>query len=337
MKNHHWVVTLVLIGCGVEPLEEVAAPLGPSDDCDLLNCPGNSNLLGVLAPYELDETGVKFSSRGLRISGMWRNGEPIAVFRVDGTSPRAATATYTYKETALIGLKLRLEHENGKFFDLRIAGYLSGKVPYYTGGSEIEGYRILYEDTEQPGKERELCPYASHFDGTVEGTYAVFWKGDRYDPETGEIWASNEAVGPWFNISCAGEATIKMLRTRTGGAVAPESSVKQRQATLNMFTASYCGPRGPLLTTDNQPFTKLGQALTWNDLSGPNEIGTVWTYEAVWDERGAVCLTQPRMVDRATIDCGRKIKSCGTSEMADKIANWASYGWLLSANPPPEP
>lgn len=340
MKNHHGVLALVLVGCGAEPLGEVAAPLEPADDCDLLNCPGNSNLLGVLAPYELDETGDMFSSRGLRISGIWRQGEPLAAFRVTGTSPRAMTATApvkTYKGFGLVGLKLRLEHTGGQQYDLRIVEYLSGKVPYYTGGAEIEGYYILYQEVGSPTLQRELCPYASHFDAGVKGTYAVFWKGDRYDPETGEIYKSDEAVGPWFNISCAGEATIKMLRTKTGGAVNPDSPVEQRQATLNMFTASYCGPRGPLLTTHGQPFTKLGQPIAWNDLSGPNQIGDVSSYEAVWNEDGAVCLTDPRKVDRGKINCGHEIKSCGTAPTAEMIMNWDSHGWLLSGNPPPDP
>ncbi len=338
MKNSLCVVALVLVGCAAgEPgVEIVAAQLG-SDDCELLNCPGNSNLMGVLAPYELHETGAEFSSRQLRISGMWRYGQPVTAIEVLGASLRATTGLGTLQGGGLIGLRMRLEHESGQMFELRIDSYLTAKVPYYNyvgAPSEIEGFHIVYRVVGER-REQELCPYATHDDAGVNGTWAVFWKGDRYDPETGHIFASDDQVGPWFNISCAGEATIKMLRTKTGGAVAPASPVERRQATLNMFTASYCGPTGPLVTTNNQPFTMLGQPLVWNDLYAPNQLGAVESYEAVWDESGAVCLTTPRHVPLADIDCGHEIPSCGETAASEQIANWDSYGWLLSANPFP--
>jgi hypothetical protein len=113
-----------------------------------------------------------------------------------------------------------------------------------------------------------------------------------------------------------------MLRTRTGGAVAPLSPVDQRKATLNFFMAAYCGP-------DGDRYTKLGRPIAWSDLSGPNEIGLVVTYEAVWGPNGAVCLNTPRMVSKQRVAC--KIQSC----KEDVIDNWPAHGWLLSGNPPP--
>jgi hypothetical protein len=114
----------------------------------------------------------------------------------------------------------------------------------------------------------------------------VFWKGGRYDPDTGEIFASGADVEDWFNISCAGEASIDMLRTGTGGAVAPDTSRPLRQAVLNMVMAKYCPPP--------ERYTVLGHPLYWDGTTA-RLTGTTASYEAIWNERGAVCVDTPRL------------------------------------------
>lgn len=320
-------VAVVFGGCAIE---EVVEPEGGDElegvsgqallDCNPLVCPGNSDLLAALGPYELDATGGKISSRGFRITGMQLNGLPVTNLAIPGASLRATTAAGIHSGPNLIGLRLTVGHESGQAFDLVIDSYLTSKVPYYAGGSpDIEGFRILYGES-GTRITKELCPYTTHYDGGVAGTWAVFWKGDRYAPKTGKIFASNAAVGPWFNISCAGEAPIKMLRARTGGAVAPLSPVGQRQATLNMFTAAYCGPSG-------ERYTKLGKSIAWSDLSGPSAIGAVASHEAVWSEAGAECISMPRMVTLAEINCS--IPKCTAAD----LGAWQADGWLLSGNP----
>lgn len=328
MMNRWCLAALVLGGCAVDETTSVSAWSQEIDGCDPLVCPGNSDLLGLLGPYELDATGVVSSSRGWHIAGMkLGDGQTVQDLRVVGAS---LSATYAHGVAAgadLIGLTLTLEHKSAQSIDMVAQFKIASAptmVPYYAGGPpEIEGFHVTYDTGLGP---KELCPYAG-VDQGVASDWAVFWKGDRYDPDTGRIFASNSAVDTWFNISCAGEAPIKMLRARTGGAVASGSPVDQRQATLNMFTASYCGP--------GRRYTKLGQSLTWSDLSGPSEIGTVSSYEAVWAAGGAVCLDTPRLVDRKAIDC--EIPTCtpSTPTSPDMIEKWQGYGWLLSGNPRP--
>lgn len=309
-------------GCGVDEIgvESVASPLlpPPVEDCDPLVCPGNSDLLALLGPYELDEAGIQASSRGFRIASMSRYGQQVTSIEIAGASLRATLWNgVVLTGGGLIGLNLRLEYQGSQFYDLVIDDYLTSKVPFYAGGAPaIDGYHIVYNETGMH-QTRELCPYAK-VDAGVTSTWAVFWKGDRFEPETGRIFASNGRVGRWFNLSCAGEAPIKMLRARTGGAVAPGSPVAQRQATLNMFTASYCGP--------GKRYTELGQALEWSDLSGPSQMGQVSSFEAVWDEGGAVCLDVPRMVTKAEVECA--IPACTKPE----IDLWFLHGWLRSGN-----
>lgn len=319
MKKLSILALVMLGGCAADEPSE-SSTVQALAGCDPLVCPGNSNLLGVLGPYELDETGVQFSPRGYRIAGMWHGAAAVSDLDVPGAALEATTGAGLLSGPGLIGLRLRIEHSSGGAFELQIDGYLTAKVPYYVGGpNEIEGYHVVYRMAGER-ETHELCPYETYNDAGVPGTWAVFWKGDRYDPDTGLITASNAGVGPWFNISCAGEATIKMLRARTGGAVAPASPVAQRQATLNMFTAAYCGPTG-------QRYTKLGVPLAWSDLSGPSAIGAVSSREAVWNEDGAVCLDTPRLYSLAEIDCS--IPTC----TATTNASWPLLGWSLSGTP----
>lgn len=289
---------------------------------DPLICPGNSNLIALLGPYEIDETGQKFSPRGFRMRALSKPESNIDWFHVEGAMVVAHTADGKYLTgDDVVGLTIDLEHVSGAQFTLHVEERRPGFVETYSGGvSHIEAWHVLYTIPGAP-EPKPLCPYTDKVDENVTGDWLVFWKGDRYDPDTGKIFASDAEVGSWVNLSCAGEATIKMLRAGAGGAVA-DSPVAQRQATLNMFTASYCGPGGGR-------YTQLGQQITWKDLSGPNEMVPISSYEAIWSETGAVCLDVPRMVDRREIQC--QIPTCSSSE----IANWPSIGWLLSGNPLP--
>lgn len=337
MKNLCFAA-LILAGCVVDERVEVTtqAQLGDDDDdkCNDLVCPGNSDLLGLLGPYELDGTGVQLNSRGFRLAkvtkGFGLGAETLADFQVIGAKPVAHNANgVTLAGPNLIGVTLHMEHQSGGIFKFVIEDYLSNGVPFYAGGaSQIDGFYIRYTEPDSDVR-KELCPYAE-LDLGLEGTWAVFWKGDRIEPKSGQIFASNVGVGPWFNLSCAGQADVKMLREKQGGAVNPLGPVKQRQATLNMFTASYCGPGGGR-------FTQLGELIQWSNLAGTSQIdvGTtpaamaVPTYEAIWKSSGAVCLNLPRLWERNDVVCtnGHPVIPYCTAE---QIASWSLSGDLLS-------
>jgi hypothetical protein len=227
----------------------------------------------------------------------------------------------------LIGTTIRVRHASGKAYDMQLEQYFP--VPFYdtTRPIEIIGYMITYQEVGVSGvPPYDLCRYKEpDLASNGERTWAVFWKGDRYKPGTAEIFASGPGkeaeghVGDWFNLSCAGEATIKMLRNEVGEAVAPATPVTARQATLNMFIAKYC--------PDPTRYTVLGQHLSWEDRWTDNQLGDIWGIEAVWDESGAVCLDTPRMVKREDVKCD--IPHCGR----DQLLHFGKYGYLKSGNP----
>jgi hypothetical protein len=328
MTKNSFVVALAIAGCVIGAGESVAGT------CDPLNCPGNSDLIALLGPYELDRAGVQYSSRGFLIIGMTHNGLPATELEIIGPRPQVKVGTQVLKDAALVGLKLTLHYRpTNTLYTLEFQAYT--RVPYYVSNvGAFPGYQISYTEggaasPPSPAPPQRLCPYVEHVDRGVDSSWAVLWEGDRYDPFTGAIFASDvgsvKGVGSWFNISCAGEATIKMLRARTGGAIDLQSPVDQRQATLNMFTAAYCGPTG-------QRFTQLGQPIAWSDLSGPNPIGDVKSHEAVWTAAGAACLDVPRLVQPSQVTCALPPPPCSSS----MITNWSQHGWLLSGTPDPQ-
>ena len=55
------------------------------------------------------------------------------------------------------------------------------------------------------------------------------------------------------------------------------------------------------------------------------------SYEAVWNEKGALCLSQPRSPEDGPVAC--KLQPCTLLDVVD----WKNRGELLSVNPPPPP
>jgi hypothetical protein len=323
------VVALALGGCA---LDEAVEPAEPSTGVQALEgcggvelvCGGNTDLIAAIGPYELDKTGQETSSRGFRIVGYSPSllGKMVENFDVKGAN---IIVTFEDDSTAigpqLLGFMIRIQHSSGQAYDMKLTSYLT--MPYYMPFDPARpifyGYYIQYQVVNDPDRGwRDLCAYTTKIDHGVDGTWAVFSAGDRVKPKTGRIFASNEEVGPWFNISCASDALVKSTRAFAMGSVNPSSPVSQRQASLDKFTANYCG--------DGEHYTELGQDLTWTDKVG-NERGAS-EVEAVWDGIiGAVCLTKPRFVNKAAVPC--QPLDC----TADQIANWNDYGWELSGLP----
>lgn len=344
--THSILVMVVLGGCVLgDPADgggDTGGQLGPvikhapPPGCDdPLNCPGNSPVLAALGPYELSMNMAEVSPRGFTFDkdkvtqpGPYGGTVTLTKFEVVGASLHAYKNDSPIQDGMLVGAKLPLHHISGHNYTLEIWDYMYGQ--YYDGTSNLPfiiGYYIRYWDDALANAEpRDLCPYKDYDDlSDRPSTWAVFWKGERYDPATGKIFAIDDEVGDWFNISCAGEATIKMIRARASGAVAVGVPWRRRQATLNMFTAKYC-------PGDPHRYTHLGVALDWKDKTGPNGIEAAFSDEALWDADGARCLTQMRAPeDGPVVDCTLPLCT-----LQDKVF-WKSRGELFSVNPPPPP
>jgi hypothetical protein len=155
--------------------------------------------------------------------------------------------------------------------------------------------------------------------------HALIFRGDRYDAETGDVIATGEEAGPWFNIACAGDALSKILVIRHAEAAnvaAFPTSSGQREAALRMFRADYCGA--------GEPNTVLGTPIDWANVGGWNHLNqpvTLDNVEAIWRETGAVCVSNPRVIALEDLACD--IPTC----TQDQIDHWQQYGDLVTINP----
>src|SRR5690606_27578518 len=101
--------------------------------------------------------------------------------------------------------------------------------------------------------------------------------GERYDENLKMVLPDQPR---WFTLACAGSAAAKMKLLGYG----PQSSTttpSQRQATVKMITADYCG--------DGQSYTQSGTEVHWANASGtvaPEPDAALGALEAVWTEDG---------------------------------------------------
>ena len=87
-----------------------------------------------------------------------------------------------------------------------------------------------------------------------------------------------------------------------------------------MLTADYCG--------DGTSWTVDGTPLLWQNKSGTVEYNSALLnedegteIEAVWDDKGAVCLSTPRLFDRAEVMEACALPEC-TGEEEGEWTTW---------------
>ena len=195
-----------------------------------------------------------------------------------------------------------------------IAGY-DEVESWASNGEPVAAYSLIYADLKQPLLKRSVCK------GTLldplEAAVVVL-AGERYDLESKTVISDQQG---WITLACAGSAAAKMALLGYGphaefdDGSAP-ASVEQRQATLKMITADYCGG-GNSYTTDGMP-------LVWENQSGavtPDATLPLGPLEAIWTANGAACLNTPRAVDRSEVTCS--LPTCSAFSLDN--GEWASY------------
>jgi hypothetical protein len=172
------------------------------------------------------------------------------------------------------------------------------------GADPIATYALLYPDLAGLFT-RNVC------NGDVVDlltTTASVLGGETYNLTTKTVNATN--TSRWFTIACPGSAADKVRMLGYGpqsdfdGTGLP-ATVDQRQATLKMITADYCG--------GGTSYTQNGTMLQWDNAAGTVEMeGPLGDIEAVWTKDGAVCLDATR-IEGITVGCSRP--TCGTGAL----------------------
>lgn len=308
--------TLAALAVCVEVAPPTSAePIEDGDSCPRLIC-GNTPYLGLVPFWDLDASGVEYSTNGLRISGAVNAGVPQRTevigfewkrWPIGSTGPSAS-----------IGNTVITISDRNNTARFEVSAVPGPGVPYYEGGN-IDGtlvptYRISYVEI-VGGKRRP--PRGVCGPDPISPTLvreAIVFRGDRYDATTGTLTTTGSAVGSWFNVACKDDALWKLALMRhveAAQAVEFRASPDHRRALLRSIRADYCG--------DGTPLTELGTAIDWINLGGWLLQDTDGSIEAMWGATGAKCLGETRLPG-IQVPCSRPPPCAGFAWWQDGVS-----------------
>jgi hypothetical protein len=206
---------------------------------------------------------------------------------------------------ALVGWELSLSVPGDSDRRVEIHAYDPYIPSWASGGAMLTGYALAYEV--EGGDLANVCPISGFNPNDVSVTLIA---GETYDRDDITVIPS---MSRWITIACRDEAAYKMKRLNYGPNGNTPTTAAQRQATLKMITADYCGT--------GVPYTVQGTAVYWRNASGTVDNRPQFNaapLEARWTENGASCINSPRHVALSAIACSRP-----------KCSQWAypSHEW----------
>lgn len=202
------------------------------------------------------------------------------------------TGIPSYVGTQMLGARLVLEDIDGQEISLELVEIDTEVLSWSNSGTKLSAYRALYKDAQ--GQQQSVCPSLA-----LDEQWFVLIAGETYDPVTHQVHADPA----WVTLACAGQAAAKMKLLGYHAAGPRQSTPDERQATLRMITADYCGT--------GTSFTTAGAQVAWRDSANTVDPPfTESTLEAMWGPNGAICLDTPRYVDRSVLEDWCDIPTC---------------------------
>jgi ADYC domain len=298
--------SLFLVGACAAPAELSTVEQG-NRSCPEVTCGVNSPNINYNGFHELAKDGTE-NDEGFAITGFAQAGLSYRLEVTNGELSGSRRASPRLEHAGLVGAEIQLVRGGRESYRIRVAsvgrmpfavrpaGWIETYVLEYIGAEGGEwknvcGGRWVPPDEESTGPQGDL-----HLRGNPE-TYgqleleAILFDQDRFDMESKKL--NSRADSGWFNIGCAGHTLSKMYLTRNTLASQDAMSGQwaERQATLKMLTADYCG--------DGTAFTVAGQRLDWQG-GGVTYYSPPLALEARWTDQGAACLDTPRMARPST-------------------------------------
>ncbi|KIG12191.1 hypothetical protein DB30_01827 [Enhygromyxa salina] len=307
-----------LAGCDEAQPDDDTELRGLSYDCPRWRCGYNTSEVNGKSLQELHLGGLA-NADGVKLVGFF----PPAGLLLNWTLTTEGDALVArgglfgkgkLRGHALVGSILLLRVESNLLVPVVIAGY-EEVDSWATDGAPQAAYALIYPDLAQPLLQKSVCK-GSLIDPLQASV--VILAGERYDLETKTVIPNQSN---WITLACAGSAAAKMALLGYGphanfdDSGAPASPA-QRQATLKMITADYCG--------DGLAYTVDGTELIWENQSGtvvPTTTSDLSAPEAIWTDAGALCLDVPRAADPSEVACA--LPSCDSLSLDD--GEWASY------------
>ncbi|PCC70196.1 hypothetical protein SAMN02745121_03483 [Nannocystis exedens] len=286
-------VTAALASACAQPDDTIAYRDTTTVACG--TCPPNSPATNDFRLPELSRSGVP-NGDDIYVVGLRNPGGTLYTFDAvaDEFVARTGNGTIVASDDDLVGWDLVVS-DGVHTIDIHIRAHDAEIDSWATNGDPISAYALAFDTDEIPSETVNLCP---EFRDEPDRPTVTLIVGERYD-DAGKLVIANQP--DWVTLACEGEAVFKMKLMNYGpnddfaGLGAPATAA-QRQATIKMITADYCGT--------GYSFTAQGTLVHWENHSRyvpavglPDEA----KYEAVWTEDGALCLGTPRLVDPAEV------------------------------------
>lgn len=328
MLSARLIVIAFVASCMPESEIEIDVAQKKFGNCPDWGCGTNSPVIDGLGFHDLDLFGQP-NATGFRILRMEKLIGGATRTIVPTVTDGLLSATYLGSTVDVVGARFVLQHDNGKSYSLLVSAVheLQMWVTTSSGGTvSTPSYDLKWAEYGLPDRKHVfLCgPNPDAGNPTVPFVAdfkAVLFERDWIDSES--LRVRGERSG-WFNVTCPGHALAKLHLTgftRAGSNLTGRpTTFAQRTANLKLVTADYCGVGVPL-TVGGQPLHWRSGA--YNTTTATNEV------EARFDDRGATCLTTPR-VDFNPTPTNLAAFPDGVSELVKKLCLQAG-----KAVPPP--
>jgi hypothetical protein len=361
-------IPLLVLGCAADE-RTFATPQEVQEikDPTCADCGTNGNVLEGSSIGHLGR-GHQINNWGVTLAEFWHPNYLGVALRVGVQLDRLygindANDTIAVQGYDLVDGVFEIQAAPGVFYEVRIRAVHRDWLYWTSPATWIESYELSYDGpypSPRPTTALPSQPLCPQIDEPWLGEHkmdAAVFEGEIYHQVDLSFENTPPGESGWFNIACAHSATLKQLFTRRTPLAGPFGSgindSAQRRSTLRAWTGDYCGI-GESFTTTGVPLLirdKLGtippdHRASWSDAKAA--AGEV-TYEAVWDENGAVCINDwrrrqyaknPKVHDEDAVkaaqdrcaEVGHPLPSCHML-IARLPTEWQAYGKVLTAFP----
>lgn len=363
-------IPLLAFGCNVDEQTSMTTQEQMISDPACTDCGNNGNVLegsgiGHLGRgHQVNGWGVKLVEfwHPLHVAVNLRAGVRLdRLYGIDDADDTIEIQGYDLKDGVF-----EIQTSVGKFYEVRILEVHREWLYWTNPQTWIESYELHYDGPYTsshthwvtPLPSNPLCPQLEGPGLFGHKMDAAVFEGEIYHQEDLSFEDTEPGEDGWFNVACAHSATLKQLFTRRTPLARPFGSGTVddalRKASLRAWTGDYCGTGEsftttgvPLLVRDTDGTIPTDHEASWSDTEAKaKEI----TYEAVWDEKGAVCINDWRrrqyvkenrkVHDESAVaaaqdrcaEVGHALPSCQTL-IPMFPTGWSTFGTILTAFP----
>lgn len=310
--------SLAFTAIGCDTTEDVGFDVehrnGGGWSCPPRQCGLNSAEVNARTIRELNLDGLA-NSDGMRIVGFVAPLGLLGNYQlgVEKDELVARSGNNVLRGAGLIGATILVKPPGLLAFPIPLLVLGHSKIASWAdGAAPVDTYAFVYPDLGAALGSRNVC------NGELTdllATTATVLGGETYDLTTKTVHADQSR---WFTIACPGSAADKLRMLGYGpqsnfpGANHP-ATPDQRQATLKMITADYCG--------NGTSYTANGTRIQWDNADGTVSMaGSHGAVEAVWTKDGALCLESTR-ISGVQVACN--LPSCASLSLAD--GEWITH------------